>query len=508
MNGMIHSLARGKVVLPILLSALLVLVLTGLVMFYIKGENVEQVGVNKAKALADLIAAQRTFYTAGVVARAKAAGMRINYDWEEVPGTLPLPATFVRAMGQEIQKNFPDTRIRLYSRYPFPHRKNTETYDEFELRALDALEQDPRTPYYGFEEVNGKLSVRYAVADLMRPACVGCHNSHPETPRTGWKVGDVRGVVEIITPVDDVEKGLQFGTFVLMSVVTLGMGLVVTVSHFSIKRPIHDVVNLLSSTSAQIAATVEQQERAAMDQAAAVNETTTTMDELRVSSGRAAEQSEVAATGAQKAAGLGEEGAKKIQHTLDGMAGVKEKVGAIADKILRLSEQTGQIGNITKLVSDIAIQTNMLALNAAVEAARAGEHGKGFAVVAGEIRKLADQSKASAEKIHAHVEEIQRTTNSAVMVTEEGTKMVDQGMQLAQEAAGAFTGVKTTVASSYRSSQQISLNVKQQASAINQVVEAMNNLQAGARETADGLSQTKIGVQTVKEAAQRLKGMV
>src|SRR6185295_5640534 len=95
------------------------------------------------------------------------------------------------------------------------------------------------------------------------------------------------------------------------------------------------------------------------------------------------------------------------QKTIDGMSDLKDKVTAIAAQILKLSEQTSQIGGITDLVSDLASQTNMLALNAAVEAARAGEHGKGFAVVSAEIRKLADQSRKAAERINTLVADVQ-----------------------------------------------------------------------------------------------------
>jgi hypothetical protein len=114
------------------------------------------------------------------------------------------------------------------------------------------------------------------------------------------------------------------------------------------------------------------------------------------------------------------------------MNALREKVDAIADQILRLSEQTNQIGGISGLVSDLANQTNMLALNAAVEAVLAGEHGKGLAVVSGEIRKLADQSRKSAEKINALVADIQTAINSTVMVTDEGTKTVEEGVKIAQ----------------------------------------------------------------------------
>lgn len=114
-----------------------------------------------------------------------------------------------------------------------------------------------------------------------------------------------------------------------------------------------------------------------------------------------------------------------ISANSDKMLVLRQKIQMIAELILELSEHTQQIGNSISVVDDIAEQTNMLALNAAVEAARAGEHGKGFAVVAGEIRKLADESKQAITKITSLTSNIQYTTNSTVMATEEGSKEIE-----------------------------------------------------------------------------------
>ncbi len=275
-----------------------------------------------------------------------------------------------------------------------------------------------------------------------------------------------------------------------------------------IVRSINDTVNAVSTSSTQIAATIEEQERTATAQAAAVNETTATMDELGVSSRQSAEQADLISTAARQSLTLADGGAQGVRQTLTAMNDLKEKVGSIADQILRLSEHTGQIGSITNLVSDLANQTNPLALNAAVEAARAGEHGRGFAVVAVEIRKLADQSKKSAERIALLVQDIQKATNATVMATEEGTRTVDEGIRLVNRTGDAFNTSASSIGSTFESVQQITLNMKQQASAIRQVVDAMSSLNTGAKETAAGISQTRTGVITLVEAANNLKAMV
>jgi CHASE3 domain sensor protein len=304
------------------------------------------------------------------------------------------------------------------------------------------------------------------------------------------------------------EEALARLQFTLVTAATLSVILSAIIGTWIIAKTakmMNQAAGDIASSASEIAASVEQQERTSSQQAASVNETTTTMDELGASSRQSSEQAEAAAAGAQQALSLAEGGTRAVERSLDGMNALREKVEAIADQILRLSEQTSQIGGISGLVSDLANQTNMLALNAAVEAVRAGEHGKGFAVVSGEIRKLADQSKKSAEKINALVADIQTAINSTVMVTDEGTKTVEEGVKIAEETSDAFAGVADAVNNVVLNSQQISLNVKQQAVAIQQVVSAMNSLNTGAQETANGISQIKIGTHQLNESALVLK---
>ncbi|WP_275974402.1 HAMP domain-containing methyl-accepting chemotaxis protein [Argonema galeatum] len=230
-----------------------------------------------------------------------------------------------------------------------------------------------------------------------------------------------------------------------------------------ILQSISRVVNIISTSGIEITSTVEEQERIANQQASSVNQTTTTMTELGASSRQAVEQAEASTLAARR----------------------------VAHQVARLSEQTYQIGTITNIVSQLASQTNMLALNATIEAVRAGEYGKGFTVVAGEIRKLADESKSSAEKINSLLVTIQSITDANSIAEKEG----------------GFESIVAAVNSIVISSQQISLTSKQQAIAIEQVVFAMNTVNSGAQQTASGITQTKVGIQRLNEAAQALKAM-
>jgi methyl-accepting chemotaxis protein len=292
-----------------------------------------------------------------------------------------------------------------------------------------------------------------------------------------------------------------------ITAIILGIALSIAIAK-PLDRTLKGIINMIVSSSTEIAATIEQQERIAVQQAASVNQTTTTMDELGASSRQSAMQAESALEKASHVLNMAAEGSKVVQKTQQGMLTLTEKVGAIAEQVLHLSQQTNQIANITNLVSDLANQTNMLAINATVEAVRAGEQGKGFGVVAREIRRLADQSKTSATEINDLINDIQNAINKTVMVTDEGNTTLDNSLKLTEGTAQTFNHVANAINSVVVSSQQIYLNTKQQALAIEQVVDAMNALNKGAAESASGITQSRIGTQKLNQAALNLRYVV
>jgi methyl-accepting chemotaxis protein len=271
---------------------------------------------------------------------------------------------------------------------------------------------------------------------------------------------------------------------------------------------IAEAINAVSSAAVEIAATSNQQERMAVQQASMVNETATTMQELGASSRQTAVQASSSAEFSKKSQGVTEEGKILVKQAIDGMESLGVKVGVIAARVLDLGEQTSQIGNLSNMIRELSGEINMLALNAAVEAARAGEHGKGFAVVAGEVRKLAGESKISAEQANAIITEIQKATNDTILRTEEGAEAVETIKLLARSVGVLFTSLSDAANNTFENSQQVFLNAQQQAGAIGQVVEAVDVLNSGALETANGIIQTKAGIEQLKNTALNLKEIV
>lgn len=189
----------------------------------------ESNAVKHAALYTQALAQFRILYTSEVVARVEGHGIEVTHDYQAKEGAIPLPATLSIILGKHIGKVSEGSTIKLFSKHPFPWRKNGGIIDAFEREALASLQENPQQPYYRFEEYNGRWALRYATADQMHKSCVDCHNKHPDSPKKDWQVGDVRGVLEIIQPLDEAAMEIRrslFGTIVLISIVCLlGLGL-------------------------------------------------------------------------------------------------------------------------------------------------------------------------------------------------------------------------------------------------------------------------------------------
>ncbi|MDO8687577.1 MAG: PAS domain S-box protein, partial [Dehalococcoidales bacterium] len=173
-------------------------------------------------------------------------------------------------------------------------------------------------------------------------------------------------------------------------------------------KEVNEAVNVLSSSTEEIAAAATQIAATATETAAAVNQTTTTVEEVRQIARQTDEKARSVLEGTQATAKRAEQGKNAVGSLIAETGNIKERVESISETTVRLSEQGQAIGDIINNVNDIADQSNLLAVNAAIEAARAGEQGKGFAVVAQEIKALSEQSKQATVRVRTILTNVQK----------------------------------------------------------------------------------------------------
>jgi adenylate cyclase len=198
---------------------------------------IQSQAIQSSALYAQAIKEARTLYSNNVVSRVNDVhGITVVPDYDRIENAIPLPVTFLINLSQSLSEQNPGMSVRLYSDYPFPWRQQQGgARDDFEREALIHLRQNPNTPFVRIENFQGRMALRYAEADLMKPSCVECHNSHPDSPKRDWREGDVRGILEVSHPLDSfmdqTYQGLK-GTFTMLSGLLLlalaGIGLVVT----------------------------------------------------------------------------------------------------------------------------------------------------------------------------------------------------------------------------------------------------------------------------------------
>ncbi len=204
-----HPLPSGLVAAGVITPIVALIVLS-----LLSARLVRSSALESAAQQAELLE-QATNQYSQIVQRVEQAHYTVNKMVPPTPNTVPLsiPATFLHDVGEELlQDSKTGIQVRQYSDYPFPWRVGTGPHDDFEREALLRLRRsNGQETVHDFTEIDGEPVVRYAQAHIMKQSCVDCHNTHPMSTRKDWKVGDVRGVLEIIRPLKNDEARRHSG---------------------------------------------------------------------------------------------------------------------------------------------------------------------------------------------------------------------------------------------------------------------------------------------------------
>ena len=273
--------------------------------------------------------------------------------------------------------------------------------------------------------------------------------------------------------------------------VLIGCGVMVLVrrSTGELKRmagELNESTSQIAGASAQVASSSQSLAQGASEQAASLEETSASAEEITSMTRKNADNSRVAA----------EVMATVDRHVKDGNRTIESMVLSMHE----ISESSGKISKIIKVIDEIAFQTNILALNAAVEAARAGEAGMGFAVVADEVRNLAQRSAQAAKDTAGLIEE-------SISKSAQGGEKLQQVTSVMGSITESAAKVKMLVDEVHLGSQEQARGIEQISKAVSQMEQVTQGAAANAEQGASASEELSAHAQSLTEIVNRLRDL-
>jgi len=473
---------------------------------------------------------------------------------------IPLPATMIHDLSSMLKND--GISVNLYSAFPFPNRQSRKL-DSFQKNAWDYLNQNPEGTFVKKVVKDGQDVVRVAVADTMvAQGCVNCHNSHPDTPRTGWELGDVRGILEIDS---DITAQVVAGKATALKIILFlacSLLLITAMIYFVYKKVIakriavlhsnidtltsgksdlttrleskgndefsqlatgfndfldsyHSLIREIYDSSQQITQSVEDlnsittvAKEDSNQQRVQISSIVNAVDQMNVSIQNVSNNASEADLCASQAKGETVQGQKISEGSTTAIHTFSKELKEAEAVLNTLKLDSNNIGEILGVIQSVSDQTNLLALNAAIEAARAGEHWRGFAVVADEVRTLASRTNESAIEINNTIEKLQRGVDSAVALIEKSTANIDTSVEQSTQTADNFKSITQSVSKIFELNVQTAVLVDEQKTAANNISENVATADDFAKRSNEAANQITAANEKLNQLAENLHSRV
>ena len=426
-----------RMILPIPL----VVVIGIAVIWFVVPRVVVEIATDGALSASQQIATQfkivRTYYTENVVNKINKDGtFKPSVDHKNDAKAIPLPATMIHDLSGLLSKQ--DTTLNLYSGYPFPNRKDRQL-DAFQQNAWDYLSNNPQGVLSQNDTRDGKNIVRVAVADTMvAQACVNCHNSTPNSPKRDWKIGDVRGVLEVTMVIDEqLAHGTALSTAIIIAVGLIGallIGITLAVTR-SVTKPISGLVGAMrqlakGNTTIIVPGGERSDEIGAIAGAVQVfKDTIIEAERLR------AEQAEVEKRGNDKRKTdmqrLASEFEREVGNIVNTVSSASDQLEVAAVTLTRTAETT------QSLSSTVAASSEQASANVKSVASAAEEFSGSIAEIGRQVlesRRIAAEAVKQAETTNARMTELSQSATRIGDVVKLITSVADQTNLLALNA--------------------------------------------------------------------------
>ena len=460
--------------------------------------------------------------------------LHVAREHAQDPNAIPFPATATQEIGKELAERGV-YQARLVSDQPM--NPTNAPQNAFEATAMAKINEGADS-FSEIQVMNGVPTFLRASADRASvQACLNCH--------AGKALGDVIGMLSVAIPMTEaqasMESSVMYSGLWMVMIIAMFLVAVYWLIHMFVLKPLHALIaishdiaegegdltkrvpvgagsdeisslardfnlfiqkmhgalslvnqatNQLATSTVELSSTADNVVRAAEGQESRAVQSASAVEEMTMTAGDVARNSTEAARIAQETAETARSGQEVMTQTVTGMQQVSEAVVEAANIITTLGQSSDQIGEIVRVIEDIADQTNLLALNAAIEAARAGEQGRGFAVVADEVRKLAERTTKATKEIGDMIRQIQQDTKSAVSSMDQGTNQVGQGVELANKTGEALSNIHSMISSTAGMIQQIASAAEEQSHATRQIASDLEAMTQTTRQTSSGIAES------------------
>lgn len=260
----------------------------------------------------------------------------------------------------------------------------------------------------------------------------------------------------------------------------------------------------IASSSSEVARAIEQVASGAGEQASNLQDILHLMSNIASNLDAVYTQLGSVRANSENASQLAAVGKNELDALVGSIEGVREAFRSVAERLKALNGSVNQVGEILNVINGIAEQTNLLALNAAIEAARAGEAGRGFAVVAEEVRKLAEESKASSDKIGALLNAIIAETSEVVGTSEEAGKQVAMQLEKVDNTVRSFDDILNSVTSITPAVEATYREVDSTVKAKDVVLERLQNISSVSEETSASAEEISASAEELTASTEEI----